>query len=384
MSHFTVELVNLDAVIPHPDADRLEIAQIGGYNAVVQKGQFHSGDMALYIPEDAIVPEYVLDAIGLTGKLAGSKHNRVKAIRLRGVLSQGIVVDAATVLGLIQKDIARYEEMYPGDVLRGGQWLEFPFPTIRAGQDLGEFLCITKYEEPIPVQMQGVARPRPAWFPKYTEIENIKKYNRILIEGEDVIITEKTHGSNMGAGMHRDDQQMLVSSRNFVLDRDEKNVYWRAAEQHGLDDHLLSILEHTGADSAVIYGEVYGPSIQDLTYGVEPGTLGFAAFDIMLDGEFVDRDLFFDLVGPIADWDEDGYIVRFDIPIVPVLYSGPWHDGLIEEFTSGVTTIPGADHIREGFVVKPAVERRAGTLGRVILKSISPDYLLRKNGSERH
>lgn len=80
-------------VHPHPDpaVERIELAQAGEYRAVVPKGKYTTGDWALYIPEQAIVPQELLQELGLAGKLAGAGKNRVKAMRLRGELSQGLV-----------------------------------------------------------------------------------------------------------------------------------------------------------------------------------------------------------------------------------------------------------------------------------------------------
>ena len=89
MSDLKVTLEKLE-IFPHPNADLLELAQVGLYRAVVGKGQFESGDYALYIPEQAILPPELIEELGLTGKLAGPEKNRVKAVRLRGEISQGI------------------------------------------------------------------------------------------------------------------------------------------------------------------------------------------------------------------------------------------------------------------------------------------------------
>lgn len=78
-------------VLPHPNADALELARVGLYNAVVAKGAYQTGDTVLYIPEYAVLPGHIISALGLEGKLAGSNHDRVKPVRLRGELSQGIV-----------------------------------------------------------------------------------------------------------------------------------------------------------------------------------------------------------------------------------------------------------------------------------------------------
>lgn len=78
-------------VHPHPNADALELAQVGLYRAVVAKGVYRTGDVAVYIPEQAVLPLALVEELGLTGRLAGGNSDRVKAVRLRGELSQGIV-----------------------------------------------------------------------------------------------------------------------------------------------------------------------------------------------------------------------------------------------------------------------------------------------------
>ena len=92
MSSFAVTAERL-IIHAHPDreVERLELAQVGEYRAVVPKGQYRTGDWAVYIPEQAILPDELLAELCLTGRLAGPKKNRVKATRFRGELSQGLV-----------------------------------------------------------------------------------------------------------------------------------------------------------------------------------------------------------------------------------------------------------------------------------------------------
>ena len=271
MSSFSVEVVRLDAVHPHPQADRLELAQIGGYRAVVLKGLHQPGDLVVYVPEASVIPQDVIDAWGFTGKLAGSKKNRVKAIKLRGELSQGLVIPAQAAFETACKRVG--PDQRPNIV------------EIAEGQDFASILGIEKYETPIPIEMAGRQRNRPEWLPMYTDIENVKKYNRVLIEGEEVIFTEKIHGTSFAAGMHKDDLALVVSSRRCVLEPDEFNLYWRAATQAGLKEELIALLESTGAESIVMFGEVYGKGVQDLTYGVPEGKIEMRLFDIMVNAE---------------------------------------------------------------------------------------------------
>src|SRR3990167_9915503 len=110
---------------PHPNADRLEIARgMGAYTCIGGKDLYKSGQIAVYIPEQSIVPEKILRAHDLwnedegKGMLAGSAGNRVKSMKLRGILSQGLVY-------------------VPDDI------------DIVCDRDYADELDITKYEPPI-------------------------------------------------------------------------------------------------------------------------------------------------------------------------------------------------------------------------------------------
>src|SRR5688572_19836397 len=163
MSTFAVHVVRV-AIEPHENADALEIARIGDYRAVVRKGEFKTGDLIAYIPEGSLVGEALLDEMGLRGKLAGKDGNRVKAIKLRGVLSQGLV--------------------YPA---RAG-WSE--------GQEVSAELGVQKWETPPPpAHMSGVCYAAgPERCMKY-DIENFKAYPEVLQAGEPVVFSEKIHGT---------------------------------------------------------------------------------------------------------------------------------------------------------------------------------------------
>ena len=91
MNDFRVEVVEVDEVLEHPNADRLEIAKVKGWQCVVGKDSFAAGDKGIYIPIESILPEELEAKIFGTSKVKLSKH-RVKTIRLRGAVSQGLLV----------------------------------------------------------------------------------------------------------------------------------------------------------------------------------------------------------------------------------------------------------------------------------------------------
>jgi len=341
---------------PDPEVHSLELGQVDDYHVVVGKGQFHTNDLAVYIPEQAVVPDAIIEEMGLTGRLAGSKKNRVKAIRLRGELSQGLLY-----------------------VPQGRE--------LREGEELGEEFGIYKHEPPIPQSMAGKVQrlgPGPGqesfaegFFRTYTDIENIKKYPDAFEDGEDVVITEKLHGSCCIVGIVSG--QRIVSSkgiakRDLILQEEEGNVYWRIVKQMGLHEKLEGFLEefqHIGITDVLLFGEVLG--VQDLMYGCKPGELDFRAFDVYVNYEkagpqFLDHPIMVSV------------LIGSGIPMVPVLYKGPFSKEKLTELTSGESTLAG--HIREGVVVKSYWEKEDRKVGRKILKSISPEYLLRKGGTE--
>ena len=151
-------------VFPHSNADRLELARVGLYNIVVGKGQFASGDIVLYIPEYAVLPANLIEALGLEGKLAGKAGNRVKPVKLRGELSQGVVA--------------------PLSLLPQGT------PEQR---DYAEVLGVTKWEPEIPMNMSGDVEGNYALL-SWIDVENLKKYPEMFEAGESVTVTEKIHG----------------------------------------------------------------------------------------------------------------------------------------------------------------------------------------------
>lgn len=100
MADFQVRVVKIDEVIKHPNADSLTINRIGGYECISNLKEdgtprYKAGDLVVYIPEAALLPEWMLQKMGFwdqgRGTLSGSRGNRVKAIRLRGIISQGIL-----------------------------------------------------------------------------------------------------------------------------------------------------------------------------------------------------------------------------------------------------------------------------------------------------
>lgn len=430
MSTFTVQARRVE-ILPHPDADMIELARVDGYVSIVRREEYQTGELAVYIPEQAIVPLEILTDLGLlkrdretgevetledgtpVGGLAGREGNRVKAIRLRGVLSQGLlyrpripasscdgdlIVEPALepseleTLGKI--DFTSLDEgktvIFLGDRGEDGRALAafraaFPghelIESLVEGRDYAETLGITKWVPPVPIDMAGKAYACSR-ITTYTDIENAKRFPGVLADGEEVVATEKAHGTctvlflDVDGSFHVSSKGMAKQHLALEDERDEqgrpRNAYWRSALQHEIPEKLRLIRDElVGASSdgdttVSLYGETLG--VQDLRYGLVKGQLSFHAFDLAMDGRYLDYDRFTELMD------------RYGIPTVPVLYRGPFSDEAIWEVASGKEQITGTEqHIREGAVVRPTVERQDMILGgRVVLKFVSDAYLLRK------
>ena len=142
MSTFEVKVRKI-IVKPHPDADLIEVGQVDDFQVIVGKGQFQSGDLVVYIPEAAIVPDWLIEKMGLVGKLAGPKHNRIKACRLRGIVSEGLCYPVIREQGFL------FDGIY--DVV----FNEHDRFNVNEGDDVTEFLGIEKYIPIVPVHMAG-------------------------------------------------------------------------------------------------------------------------------------------------------------------------------------------------------------------------------------
>jgi RNA ligase (TIGR02306 family) len=338
----------------HPNADALELAQVGLYRAVVAKGAYRTGDAAVYIPEQAVLPDELIEELGLTGRLAGARSNRVKAVRLRGELSQGIVCRPKALAGV--------------DLVRAAA----------ERTDFAELLGITKWVPPVPPMMSGEVEPAPGLLP-WLEIENIRRHPDVFTAGEPVVLTEKVHGSACLLTYHAEDGRVEVSSKGFgarslALKEDERNLYWRAVRHHGVAEAAARLAGRLGARRVGVFGEVYGDGVQDLTYGADArrDTLGYAVFDVAAE------------IDGTVRWLDPAGLLDGELPLVPRLYEGPYDIDTVLAYASGRETVSGRElHLREGVVIRPVVERYSPvTGGRAIAKAVSFAYLTRKGGTE--
>lgn len=337
MSSLIVEVCRIGEVRPHENADALELATVKGWQCVIPKGRYQNGDLVTYIPIDAMIPRPHAERWGIVNYLsawnAETDSGRVRCAKLRGEPSFGVI--------LTPEDPA---------------WVE--------GQDVREFYGIGKYVPAMKLSAGDAEEPHPLFFP-YTEIENMRNYPRLIEEGEQVVVTEKIHGTSSRVGII--EGELMAGSMGLRRKRPEaeeawaSNTYWFPFTLPAVREMLEGL--SVGSQQVVLYGEVFGSKVQSLHYG-EVGTLGYRAFDLLVDGKWVNPVEFHQ------------HCEKYGVPYAPVLYEGPFTLAKILELSKGQTTF-SADHIREGVVVGLAQERRDPRMGRVKLKYIGDQYLFK-------
>lgn len=346
--------VVVPTIAPHPNADALEIARIEGWQCVIRKGEFLPGTPVLYLRIDTLLPITIFHPEKYPYMKFTKKNSRgedchvLKTLRLRGEVSQGLLVAVPDGCDTTNSD------------------------------ELDAILGIERWEPPVPSHMEGDAVKEPSLFEKYTKITNGNDSIHAF-EGMDVVITEKIHGSSFRAGFVLDGEVLgyVVGSHNTAKDPEGTNLYSRIAREY-LPENTLRTFLNTTFDrpitrNFIVFGEVYGSKVQDLTYGCKPGEQQLRVFDVLVDGEYL-------------PWGEvEKIAASLGLRTVPVLGQGRYNLQRVLEHRDGMSTL--ANHVREGVVVRTPTETMhyvRGGYKRGILKFISPDYLLRKNATDGH
>lgn len=390
MSDFEVLVYRIEEPVEnHPDADRLSLIKIQGYTCISAKledgsHRYKQGELVAYIPEGAVLPEQMMkdmDFWDINKNKPAFKY--VKAKKLRGIFSQGILFP------ILHQH--KYDPPFEGKdgsiTCKYNTYGEYPYlhVFISEGDNVAEYLGITKYEPVIPENMRGSITGEYINYTMKYDFDSIQKNPNLFDETDIVYVTEKLHGTLMCIGfipelndenLFGKDKNIFVSSKGIMkqgfilknLPDNNGNIYVNALNDllsKGLEEKLKSMMI---ADQSIhLFFEVFGSGVQDLTYGQNNKT--YRLFDIAVNKQYLDSAKFME------------YAKLLELETVPILYHGPFLKDKMVELRDGLDTISNS-HIREGIVIKDYFGGYHPKHGRKIAKFVSPDYLLRKNGTE--
>jgi RNA ligase (TIGR02306 family) len=329
MERKLVSIQRIDAIEPIAGADNIVQARVMGWTVVVKKGEFAAGDPCVFFEIDSVLPDGPV-----WSEFMRPRGFRVRTIKLRGVLSQGLAL--------------------PVSILDGG------VPSREL--DLRDRLGVTRFEAVLP-DAREIAGPFPARVPKTDEIR-LQSALGVLdeIRGKDFYVSTKCDGSS-ATYVRGGDGGLVAASRNWALARGGNHV-WRLAKRYQLEDRLP-------ADMA-IQGEVCGPGIQKNRLGLDDIDLFvFNVYDVRA-GAFLELDAF------CAFCADRGLRT---VPIERVVRGddAAGFDHSLEAWLDAARgSYAGTTQRKEGIVVRPLVEQPSATLGgRLSFKVINNDFLLK-------
>jgi RNA ligase (TIGR02306 family) len=389
MSDWVPQIVRIEKVEQHPYADTLSIATVlGDYPVVIKTGDYQVDDLAGYLPIDTITtdtePFYFLcpkayekyeEDGEIKQRQVGNKYplgsvperyRIVKAKKIRNVYSQGMLVKMPEVLGF-----SRDGSVYTADHLLAHDVLD-KLGSLNVGDSIVDLLDLKKWEEPEEENLPSVKKGRginaekapQGWAIPHYDINGIRKYVDALLPDEQIVLTEKLHGSN--AAFTHDGTRLWSKSRNFYKKMDTEDMWWDIAIRYDLENKLSKF------PMMVFFGEIAGQ------------IKGFRYDSKIENGQLLTVIYFFDIWDSkrfrYLDYDDRVAMIRSaGLSTVPELYRGPWLGKVhAYQYAEGQSTL-NSKHLREGAVLVPLKERYEPRLdSRLQLKIVGEGYNLLK------
>jgi len=326
-------VVKIVDIQPIPGADAIVVATVKGWKVVVKVNEYKVGDLAVYYEIDSFLPirpQFEFLRKSSFKRMGSSEGFRLKTIRLRGQISQGLLTPI------------------PDGILDP-----------KEGDDLTEALDIVKYEPPIPAQLAGKIKGTfPSFIPKTDEIriQNFESEVGFSPVGERAYVTEKLDGTSFTC--YFNNGVFGVCGRNWELSETDDNSLWRMAKVLELKDKMT---KH--GKNIALQGELVGAGINGNLYGLSDHKLYFfTGYDIDKG-----RRMFFDEL----EW----VLFGLDLQMVPVLekygFVIPNESNIVDymlKYAEGKSVL-NMEVDREGVVVR-GLEREFS------FKAISNTYLL--------
>ena len=281
---------------PIPDADAIEVATIDGWKVVVKRGEFKVGDLAVYLEIDSWVPHELAPFLS-KGKeprdYNGVKGERLRTIKLRGQVSQGLLLPLHTIWTK-HVDFHKFPEANTWD------WQSDWNDEEVIGLDVTAILGIQKWEAPIPAQLQGQAKGTfPTSLIPKTDQERIQNCFGSIQKRDGLFLTEKFWNEELQELQERDtvlpdDFQKPTYEVTLKLDGSSMTIFRWEGELRVCSRNLELKIDEENADNTFVkmaleigdkipngfafQGEICGPGIQGNREGFKEHK--FFVFDI--------------------------------------------------------------------------------------------------------
>ena len=341
MARHLASIQRVKSINTIPNADKIEVVEILGWHCVVKKGEFKVGDLVCYFEVDSLLPirpEFEFLRKQYFKKTDFGEGFRLKTIRLRGCISQGLVMPISIV----------------------------PKKNLEEGEDITELMKVTLYSPPIPADLKGVIKGAFPSFMAKTDETRVQVLQDVLTrhKGTKCYITEKIDGTS--ATFFIKDGVFGVCSRNLELCESE-NAYWRIAKEYDIEGKL-----RMWEQDIAIQGEIYGTGLQGNPLRVPKKEIRFFnAFNIK-DFKFYDYNDFKHIMNILK------------LPIVPVITED---FDLIDNVETLLKLAVRKSSLNpeswaEGIVIRPLKERFDMQMvqgfgnGRISFKAVNQEYLL--------
>lgn len=241
----SIQVVN--EIRPIENADAIECVVILGWTVVAKKGEFKVGDKCVFFEIDSILPnEEKYSFLDYKEEYNGY---RLKTVRLRGQLSQGLAL--------------------PINIF------ELP-EDIEIGTDLTEQLKIRKYEPPVPEEVGAKPSNRVWEIPKTDEERYQSNPNLVdALKGKEYYASVKLDGTSTTIILNINDEnepEVNVCGRNTCYEENPNNKYWAVAMKYNMKEKILEHYNKTGKRLA-FQGELIGPKIQGNKMGLTENDL---------------------------------------------------------------------------------------------------------------
>ena len=352
MERKLVTVKQIRDIQPIEDADKIELAFIDGWQCVTAKDNgFKKNDLCIYFEIDSLLPELP------DTEFLRPKNFRIRTIKLKGVLSQGIIfpldflknfTEGISILEKIKLDEISFE-----------------------GYDLSEIIGVEKYEQPIPACLGGQIE---GYFPNKcprTDAERCQNLSYELQQYKELVagfvVTEKLDGSS--ASFMLIDDVFKVCSRNLDLTETEGNTFWQVARKNDIEAKMRFFASTHNIKEFAIQGELVGEGIQKNKYKLK-------GHDVYLFNAFnIDTQTYF-------TWSE--FIELIDVtelkqvPVISDSYSVTDDTNALLLFAEGKSVLCDTTE-REGIVFKSKHINniRTSSFGQILFKAISNKFLLK-------